>query len=107
MGDHSFLKIVTSATINPPIPPIHTSGNTVSEAGAWKNRFQLQASVATTQISRIPVLLTVPGKVMASPDTARSTLKLFTFKAGFEVFIKAIRFLLIHVRQSGTVTNRR
>jgi len=42
------------------------------------------------KISRIPVVVTVPGKVMASPDTACSTRKLFTFKAEFEVFITAI-----------------
>src|ERR1035441_760456 len=94
--------MVTSAKINPPSAPIPTSGNTVSEERAWKNRLQLQAAVATTQISRIPVLLTVPVKVMASPDTARSPRKLSTFKAGFEVFMRAIRFVLSYLRHSRT-----
>src|SRR6202041_2588100 len=96
MGDHSFLKIVTIATTNPPTSPIPISGNTASEVRAWKNRLQLHAAVATTQISRTPVLLTVPVNVIASPDSPLTTRKLLTFKAGFEVFIKAIRFLLIY-----------
>ena len=69
MGDHSFLKMVTIATTNPPTSPI-PSGNTASEVEARKNRLQLHAAVATTQISRMPVLLTVPANVIASPDTA-------------------------------------
>jgi hypothetical protein len=42
---------------------------------------------------------------MGSAEIACSTRKLFMFKAGFEVFIRAIRFLLtdIGLRQSRTV----
>src|SRR5271170_89970 len=85
-GDHSFLKMVTSAMMNPPIPPAISSGNTAC-GPAVTNRSQVHAAVATVQISRMPVLFTVPCSVMASP-AATWPWKAFAFSAGFEVLNK-------------------
>src|SRR5260370_31663274 len=46
---------------------------------------QVQAAVATTQSNSKPVLFTVPCKVIASPPTATSPRKAFSFSAGLEV----------------------
>src|SRR5580704_1199922 len=58
------------------------------------NRFQLQAAVATAQISKMPVLLTVPEMVMLSPSTAPLMRNASPDSAGFEVFSRAIGNLL-------------
>src|SRR5258708_40076824 len=92
-GGQAFLKIVTTATMNPPMPPTAVNGSTVSGAGECRNWFQLQAAVAMVQSSRMPVLLTVPDNVMVSALPApSSTWKLWAFNAGFEVLTSAIEF---------------
>src|SRR5947207_15391070 len=89
-GAQDFLNIVTMATMNPPIAPIAVRGSTVSAVGAWVNRFHVQAAVATAQTTRIPVLFTVPDRVICSPMPTPSAWKLLRFNAGFEVLISAI-----------------
>src|SRR5690606_4099229 len=72
-GDHSFLKMVTSASMKPPMAPPHMytakpgAGNP-SAPRAW---FHANAAVRTVSSSRQPVLLTVPLRVIVSP--ARDT----------------------------------
>src|SRR5580658_5130786 len=85
-GDHSFLKMVTSAMMKPPIPPAISSGKTACGPSVT-NLSQVQAAVATVQISRMPVLFTVPCRVMASP-AATWPWKAFALSAGFEVLSK-------------------
>src|SRR5277367_615526 len=82
-GDHSFLKMVTSAMMNPPIPPAISSGNTACGPSVT-NLSQVHAAVATVQISRMPVLFTVPCSVIASP-AATWPWNAFAFSAGFDV----------------------
>src|SRR5580700_871888 len=82
-GDHSFLKMVTSAMISPPIAPTISSGNAACGPSVT-NRSQVHAAVATVQISRMPVLFTVPCRVMASP-AATWPWKALALSAGFEV----------------------
>src|SRR5205807_8594134 len=84
-GAHDFLKIVTMAKINPPIAPPNTRGT--DSVGAFRNRFQLQAAVATAQINSTPVLLAVPCTVIASPKATPSPRNAFSFKAGLAVLI--------------------
>src|SRR5271157_3038307 len=88
---HSFLKIVTIATMNPPMPPTTSIGPTACIASwgdvALKKRFQVHAAVATQQISRMPVLLTAPDTVMLSPKVASPVRNASPLKAGFEVLI--------------------
>src|SRR6516164_3658337 len=96
-GDHSFLNTVTIATMNPPSAPTRSSGETAPKSRSTRNRYQVQAAVAKAQISRIPVLFTVPLRVMREvtsmvppywlPTTPR---KVFSPRAGFEVFIRGI-----------------
>ena len=64
-GDHSFLKMVTRAKMNPPMKPTSISGAT--EAGLWvaANWFQVKPAEMTVRMSRMPVLLMVPPRVMA------------------------------------------
>src|SRR5712664_4231441 len=86
IGAQLRLKIVTSAvTIPPSNPPIihgrAAPGPDVSECA----KPQVQAAVATTHSSSTPVLFTVPCKVIASPPTATSPRKAFSFSAGLEV----------------------
>src|SRR6266481_4059526 len=84
IGAQLRLKIVTSAvTIPPSNPPIihGMAAPGVSECA----KPQVQAAVATTQSSSTPVLFTVPCKVIASPPTATSPRKAFSFSAGLEV----------------------
>src|SRR5580692_11595478 len=83
-GDHSLLKIVTSANTNPPIIPPIIHGRTAS--GAWECASpHVQAAVPTAQTSKIPVLLTVPCTVMASPTMADGREKVRSFRAGLEL----------------------
>src|SRR5258707_11170410 len=84
IGAQLPLKIVTSAVTTPPSnpPTIHgMAAPGVSECAIP----QVQAAVATTHSSRTPVLFTVPCKVIASPPTATSPRKAFSFSAGLEV----------------------
>src|SRR5712664_2970568 len=84
IGAQLRLKIVTSAVTIPPSnpPTIHgMAAPGVSECAIP----QVHAAVATTQSSNTPVLLTVPCKVIASPPTAISPRKAFSFSAGLEV----------------------
>src|SRR6266851_754450 len=84
IGAQLRLKIVTSAvTIPPSNPPIihGIAAPGVSECA----KPQVQAAVATTHSSSTPVLFTVPCKVIASPPTATSPRKAFSFSAGLEV----------------------
>src|SRR4029077_17596098 len=89
MGDHACLKIVISATMNPPMAPTANKGPTynidASGAHAFRNRLQVQAAVATVQISRMPVLLTDPDTVIRSPITKPSVSNADGFNAGFDV----------------------
>src|SRR5262245_11107993 len=89
MGDQACLKIVTRATMNPPIAPKARSGpiDAMADSGsaAFRKRFHVQAAVATEQINRTPVLLTVPDTVIRSPITRRSVSNADGFSAGFEV----------------------
>src|SRR6266852_7327939 len=84
IGAQLLLKIVTSAvTIPPSNPPIihGTAAPGVSECA----KPHVHAAVATTHSSSTPVLFTVPCKVIASPPTATSPRKAFSFSAGLEV----------------------
>jgi len=68
--------MVTSATMNPPTVPRATSGATDESAVFGSPHIRDAAPsprcVATVQINRIPVLLTVPDTVMRSPSTKPS-----------------------------------
>src|SRR5215470_613110 len=89
IGDQACLKMVTKATMNPPIAPSAKSGPTdemaVSGSAAFRNRFHVQAAVATEQINSMPVLLTVPETVIRSPTTKPSDSNAEGFNAGFDV----------------------
>src|SRR5205807_10023767 len=85
-------KIVTNATIRPPMAPGITSPK--ARSGAVVLRFHVQAAVAIAQISSTPVLLIVPFKVMVWPNAAPSPRNVLSFKAGLEVFINAMNALL-------------
>src|SRR5579862_185253 len=91
-GDHVFLNTVTSARMKPPMPPTARSG--IAASGERVKRFQLQAAVATTQINRMPALLTVPETVMVSPNAVLSARNTSPDKAGLDVFSIAIENLL-------------
>src|SRR3954463_6086940 len=98
MGDHCFLKMVTMAQMKPPKTPRITQPPMAAglpEARYWN---QVQAAEANVRMRRMPVLLTVPLRVMRAvasirlppyplPGTLR---KVFSPRAGFEVFIKAM-----------------
>src|ERR1017187_7257655 len=97
-GAHSFLKMVIMATMKPPMrPPIITPLTAEASPADCRKRRQVQAAVAIEQSSRMPVLFTVPLRVMrpaaaASPNWpawARSV-KVLSPRAGFEVLISAI-----------------
>src|SRR5512146_2856635 len=85
-GDHSFLKIVTSATTNPPIAP--TTARPAAVSGERVSRFHDHAAVAIAHSRRMPVLLTVPERVMVSPRATPSPRKAVLLRAGFEVLIR-------------------
>src|SRR5882762_5172893 len=75
--------------MNPPMAPTASRGPTdeiaASGSPAFRNRLQAQAAVATVQISRMPVLLTVPETVIRSPITKPSDSNADGFNAGFDV----------------------
>src|ERR1017187_4106106 len=91
MGDHCFLKMVTRATMNPPMPPTATSGAMARMAssgdGAAKNLFQVNAALATHSSTRMPVLFTAPEMVIPSPRVLSLVRKVSWPSAGFEVLI--------------------
>src|SRR5437660_6947037 len=87
-GAHDFLKMVTKAAISPPIKP--GSSSPMARSGEVVATFHDQAAVAIAHISSKPVLLTVPLRVMVSPNATPSPLKVLSFNAGFEVFMSAI-----------------
>src|SRR3954451_5066368 len=75
------------------------------------NRCHVQAALATVHKSRIPVLFTVPLKVMREAASMRdaervpaTSRNVFSPKAGFEVFIKGI--VLLSTTQTPTALNR-
>src|SRR5580700_1323298 len=82
-GAQVFLKMVTKAVIRPPSRPPIIHGIAFSGLGECE-RPQVQAEVATTQSRSMPVLLTVPCTVIASP-VAIWPWKAFSFRAGFAV----------------------
>src|SRR5947209_20360075 len=88
IGAHDFLKMVTMAAISPPIAP--GSRSPTARSGEVVARFHDQAAVAMAQTSSSPVLLTVPLRVMVSPNAMPSPLNVLSFNAGFEVFMSAI-----------------
>src|SRR4029077_7990748 len=84
IGAQLRLKIVTSAVTIPPSNPPIIHG--IAACGVSECAIpHVQAAVATTHSSRTPVLFTVPCKVIASPPTATSPRKAFSFSAGLEV----------------------
>src|SRR5450631_2139673 len=100
-GDHSFLKTVTMAQINPPINPISISGATSVISRVGRNRLHVQAAVAIAHTNRMPVLFTVPLSVIRlatsirPPDwppycTSEILPNVFAPSAGLDVFISAI-----------------
>src|ERR1017187_6954432 len=70
-GDHSFLKTVTMAQINPPINPISISGATSVISRVGRNRLHVQAAVAIAHTNRMPVLFTVPLSVIRLATSIR------------------------------------
>src|ERR1035438_6750280 len=98
-GDHSLLKLVARAKINPPNKPTSISGATAAMLRAGKNWLQVQAAVTSEQRSRTPVLFTVPESVMRSAASTRPPIpppywtpgrlrKVLSLRAGLDVFIK-------------------
>src|SRR6516165_11459395 len=95
MPAHCFLKIVTSARMKPPMPPMAIIGATDDGSPLEKKRFHVHAAEATHKITRMPVLLTAPDTVMMSPPKPARSRKVFCPSAGFDVFIRsAIQVLL-------------
>src|SRR5262245_35346132 len=80
-ADHSFLNTVTRHVIKPPNKPPIIQGNAASGCSECANP-QVHAAVATTHKSRIPVLLTVPCTVIASPVAIWPS-TVFSFRTGF------------------------
>ena len=96
-ADHCFLKTVTMAQMNPPISPSIISGATADMSCSGRNKCHVQAAVAMAQMSRMPVLFTVPLSVIRSAASIRPPycaseilLKVFAPSAGLDVFISAI-----------------
>src|SRR5450755_1528132 len=83
--------MVTMATMNPPMPPIATSGAIAPIAssgdGAAKNLFQVNAALATHSSTRMPVLFTAPEMVIPSPRVLSTVRNASWPSAGFEVLI--------------------
>src|SRR5271170_4043322 len=83
MGDHRALKVVTSATMNPPMIPPNIHG--IAASGVSECAMpQVHAAVTTAHNSKKPVLFTVPCKVIASPVAATSR-NAFSLKTGLDV----------------------
>ncbi len=98
IGDHSFLKMVTMATMNPPNAPTSTAGPAKLRSCVCMKEFHVHAAVATAHSSRMPVLLTVPLSDMRAEASTRfppywlcaKLLKVFWLSAGFEVLNNAM-----------------
>src|SRR5690554_4042521 len=82
------LKMVTSAVMNPPMPPMASHGATAdipaSGVTALKNLFHVNNAAAITINSDNAVLLTVPLIDITSEVMLYSRLKIFSFKAGLD-----------------------
>src|SRR5215472_12192800 len=89
MPAHSFLKIVTMASTNPPIAP--TISNPATDVGSpvVKKRFHVQAAEATQSSIRTPALFTAPDTVIDSPPNPATSRNVFLPRAGFDVLIKS------------------
>src|SRR5215469_3669443 len=95
MPAHSFLKIVTNARMNPPMPPMAIMGATDEGSPVAKKRLHVHAAEATHKMTRMPALFTAPDTVMVSPLKPARSRKVFCDSAGFDVFIRsAIQILL-------------
>src|SRR6056297_1321560 len=101
-------KIVTSAVINPPIPPTITHGITADDAASGlatpKNLFQVNIAAATTSKSIRAVLLMVPFTVMAPEEAMLSRPNRFSVRTGLDVFVKFIISVIFYLlnRLSGS-----
>src|SRR5260370_40858914 len=78
--------MVTSATMKPPKTPPIIHGRAAPGTGEC-DKPQVHAAVATTQSNNMPVLLTVPCRVIASPK-ATWPLKAFSLSVGLHVRIR-------------------
>src|SRR5215471_3758556 len=95
MPAHSFLKIVTIARMNPPMPPMSIIGGIDAGSPVAKKRFHVHAAEATHKMTRMPALFTAPDTVMVAPLKPARSRKVFCPSAGFDVFIRsAIQVLL-------------
>src|SRR5215469_7488211 len=95
MPAHSFLKIVTIARMNPPMPPTAIMTATDEGSPVAKKRFHVHAAEATHKMMRMPALFTAPDTVIVSPLKPARSRKVFCPSAGFDVFIRsAIQVLL-------------
>src|SRR5271157_4146040 len=77
--------------MNPPMPPIATSGAmpAIASSGvaAPKKRFHVHAALATHSSTRMPVLFTAPEIVIPSPRVLSTVRNVSWPSAGFEVLI--------------------
>src|ERR1700704_3110112 len=90
-GDHSFLKIVTTATTKPPIAPTMIQEPATDGSSAVRTCAHTHAAGATTRNSRNAVRFTVPSTVIAGAvGSRRRSAKVFALRAGFAVRIKAM-----------------
>src|SRR2546430_4665548 len=85
-GAHSFLKMVTIAATNPPIPPSTIHGPATDGSSAVRTWLQTQAAGTTTRKRRNAALLTVPSSVIAGAvGSRRRSAKVRAFRAGLDV----------------------
>src|SRR5438093_12621280 len=90
-GDHSFLKIVTRATTKPPIAPARIHGPATDGSSAVRTCAHTHAAGTTTRNNRNAVRFTVPSIVIAGAvGSRRTSAKVFAFRAGFDVRIRAM-----------------
>src|SRR5688572_17346553 len=84
-----FLKIVISATMNPPSAPMRMNGlGAMVPAGPGAERVHENHAAATRSRMRKPVRLTVPLIVITSAERPRTeSVKTLSFRAGFAVRI--------------------
>src|SRR5437588_11737481 len=93
-GAHSFLKMVTIAATNPPIPPSTIHGPATDGSSAVRTWLQTQAAGTTTGKRRNAALLTVPSSVIAGAvGSRRRSAKVRAFRAGLDVRIRAMGLL--------------
>src|SRR6266568_530443 len=90
-GDHSFLKMVTMAAMNPPITPSAIHGPATEGSKAGRTWDHTQAAGTTTKNSRNAALFTVPSSVIAGVVGSRCTpANAFALRTGLEVRIRAM-----------------